>query len=99
AVESGFDPRAVSRAGAAGLFQVMPETGQLYGLDQSPWVDERRSVYRATAPAVTHLRDLYERFHRWDLALAAYNAGYDRVVGAMDKGGSAQGTEDAEARA
>ncbi|MEP7123110.1 MAG: insulinase family protein, partial [Byssovorax sp.] len=38
-----------------------------------------------TAAAVTHLRDLYERFHRWDLALAAYNAGYDRVVGAMDK--------------
>ena len=85
AVESGFDPRAVSRAGAAGLFQFMPETGQLYGLDQSPWVDERRSVARATAAAVTHLRDLYERFHRWDLALAAYNAGYDRVVGAMDK--------------
>jgi soluble lytic murein transglycosylase-like protein/predicted Zn-dependent peptidase len=85
AVESGFDPRAVSRAGAAGLFQFMPETGQLYGLDQSPWVDERRSVSRATAAAVTHLRDLYERFHRWDLALAAYNAGYDRVVGAMDR--------------
>jgi soluble lytic murein transglycosylase-like protein/predicted Zn-dependent peptidase len=85
AVESGFDPRAVSRAGAAGLFQFMPETGQLYGLDQSPWVDERRSVARATAAAVTHLRDLYERFHRWDLALAAYNAGYDRVVNAMDK--------------
>ena len=85
AVESGFDPRAVSRAGASGLFQFMPETGQLYGLDQSPWVDERRSVSRATAAAVTHLRDLYERFHRWDLALAAYNAGYDRVVGAMDK--------------
>ena len=85
AVESGFDPRAVSRAGAAGLFQFMPETGQLYGLDQSPWVDERRSVSRATAAAVTHLRDLYERFRRWDLALAAYNAGYDRVVRAMDK--------------
>jgi peptidoglycan lytic transglycosylase D len=85
AVESGFDPRAVSRAGAAGLFQFMPETGQLYGLDQSPWVDERRSVSRATAAAVTHLRDLFERFHRWDLALAAYNAGYDRVVNAMDK--------------
>lgn len=85
AVESGFDPRAVSRAGAAGLFQFMPETGQLYGLDQSPWVDERRSVSRATAAAVTHLRDLYERFRRWDLALAAYNAGYDRVVGAMDR--------------
>jgi len=85
AVESAFDPRAVSPAGAAGLWQFMPETGQLYGLDQSPYVDERRSIVRATHAAVTHLRDLYERFHRWDLALAAYNAGYDRVASAVDK--------------
>ncbi len=85
AVESGFDPRAVSPAGAAGLWQFMPETAQLYGLDQSPFVDERRSITRATRAAVTHLRDLYERFGRWDLALAAYNAGYDRVAGAVER--------------
>ncbi len=85
AVESAFDPRAVSPAGAAGLWQFMPETGQLYGLDQSPYVDERRSIVRATHAAVTHLRDLYERFGRWDLALAAYNAGYDRVAAAVEK--------------
>jgi membrane-bound lytic murein transglycosylase D len=91
AIESGFDPRAVSPAGAAGLWQFMPETGQLYGLDQSPWVDERRNIGRSTAAAVTHLRDLYERLRRWDLALAAYNAGYDRVVGAMDKVARARG--------
>ncbi len=91
AIESGFDPRAVSKAGAAGLWQFMPETGQLYGLDQSPWVDERRSIARSTHAAVTHLRDLYERLHRWDLALAAYNAGYDRVVAAMDKVARARG--------
>lgn len=91
AIESGFDPRAVSRAGAAGLWQFMPETGQLYGLDQSPWVDERRSIARSTSAAVTHLRDLYERLHRWDLALAAYNAGYDRVVAGMDKVARARG--------
>ncbi len=84
-IESGFDPRAVSQAGASGLFQLMPETAQLYGLDMSPWVDERRSIVRATKAAVTHLRDLYERFGRWDLALAAYNAGYDRVASAMEK--------------
>lgn len=91
AVESGFDPRAVSPAGAAGLWQFMPETGQLYGLEQSPYVDERRSIVRATHAAVTHLRDLYERFGRWDLALAAYNAGYDRVASAVDKLARARG--------
>ncbi len=83
AVESGFDPRAVSPAGAAGLFQFMPETGALYGLDQSPWVDERRSLRRSTVAAVAHLRDLYERFGRWDLALAAYNAGIETVLRGM----------------
>ncbi|UQA56572.1 transglycosylase SLT domain-containing protein [Polyangium aurulentum] len=85
AIESGFDPRAVSPAGAAGLFQFMPETGALYGLDQSNWVDDRRSIKRATTAAVAHLRDLYERFGRWDLALAAYNTGVDNVLRAMSK--------------
>ncbi|MDI1479041.1 transglycosylase SLT domain-containing protein [Polyangium sp. y55x31] len=83
AIESGFDPRAVSPAGAAGLFQFMPETGALYGLDQSQWVDERRSLRRSTVAAVAHLRDLYERFGRWDLALAAYNAGIETVLRGM----------------
>lgn len=85
AIESGFDPRATSQAGAAGLFQFMPETGSLYGLDQSQWVDERRSITRSTTAAVAHLRDLYERFRRWDLALAAYNAGIENVLRAMTK--------------
>jgi hypothetical protein len=85
AIESGFDPRATSQAGAAGLFQFMPETGSLYGLDQSQWVDERRSITRSTTAAVAHLRDLYERFRRWDLALAAYNAGVEGVLRAMAK--------------
>ncbi len=91
AVESGFDPHAVSPAGAAGLWQFMPDTAQLYGLDASPWVDERRSIARSTRAAVTHLRDLYERFGRWDLAIAAYNAGYDRVAAAMEKVARARG--------
>jgi predicted Zn-dependent peptidase len=93
AVESGFDPRAVSGAGAAGLWQFMPGTAQLYGLDQTPFVDERRSIVRATRAAVTHLRDLYERFGRWDLALAAYNAGYDRVAAAVERVARDRGPE------
>lgn len=90
AIESGFDPRATSQAGAAGLFQFMPETGALYGLDQSQWVDERRSITRSTTAAVAHLRDLYERFRRWDLALAAYNAGIENVLRAMTKAAEAR---------
>jgi membrane-bound lytic murein transglycosylase D len=85
AIESGFDPGATSPAGAVGLFQMMPETGAVYGLDRSPLHDERRNVVRSSAAAAAHLRDLYERFHRWDLALAAYNAGFDRVLGALEK--------------
>jgi predicted Zn-dependent peptidase len=85
AIESGFDPTAVSHAGAAGLWQFMPQTGAIYGLYQSPFVDERKSIVRATTAAVAHLRDLYERFGRWDLALAGYNYGYDGVLKAMDR--------------
>ena len=85
AIESGFDPRAVSPTGASGLWQFMPETAQLYDLEQSVWTDERRNIAQSTKAAITHLRDLYERFGRWDLALAAYNAGYSRVVSAMSK--------------
>jgi len=84
-IESGFDPTAVSHAGAAGLWQFMPQTGALYGLYQSPFVDERKSIVRSTTAAVAHLRDLYERFGRWDLALAAYNYGHDGVLKAMER--------------
>ncbi|AKT40450.1 transglycosylase SLT domain-containing protein [Chondromyces crocatus] len=83
-IESSFDPRAVSPAGAAGLWQFMPRTGEVYGLYQDEWVDERRSLVRATTAAVAHLRDLHERFGRWDLALAAYNAGYERIFDALE---------------
>ncbi len=85
AIESGFDPRVVSPKGAAGLWQFMPETGASYGLYQSSYVDERMSIVRSSQAAVSHLRDLYERFGRWDLALAAYNMGYDGVVRSMER--------------
>ena len=85
AIESSFDPRATSRAGAAGLWQFMPRTGETYGLYQSEWVDERRSLVKSTTAAVSHLRDLYERFGRWDLALSAYNLGHERVLEGMER--------------
>lgn len=97
AVESGFDPRATSPAGAVGLWQFMPETGAAYGLEQSAFVDERRAVGPATRAAVAHLRDLFERFGRWDLALAAYNMGAGGVAEAMVRAAEAL-PEDARRR-
>lgn len=91
AIESSFDPRAVSPAGAAGVWQLLPSTARHYGLQLTPWLDERRSVERSTKAAVTMLRDLYERFGRWDLALAAYNLGHDGLLRAMDRASQKRG--------
>lgn len=94
AIESGFNPQAVSPKGAAGLFQFMPETGARYGLTQSEGVDERRSIPRSTAAGVAHLRDLFELYQQWDLALAAYNWGQDSVDEAIDKLRARRGPKD-----
>lgn len=83
AIESSFDPQAVSPAGAAGMWQFMPETAALYGLTITPWLDERRSLTRETEAAVTHFRDLFDRLGSWELALAAYNMGYDGLLHAL----------------
>lgn len=82
-IESGFWPTARSKAGAVGLWQLMPNTARAYGLVVDKTVDERRNPWKSTAAAVEHLEDLYDRFHRWDLALAAYNVGYRRVLTRM----------------
>jgi len=79
AVESGFDPRAVSARRAAGLFQLMPETGRRYGL-RTGQSDERFDALRNAQAAARYLADLYTRFGDWILVLAAYNAGENRVV-------------------
>ena len=85
AIESGFNPQAISPKGAVGLFQLMPETAARYGLLQSEQVDERRSITRSTAAAIAYLRDLFARYGRWDLALAAYNYGEDRLDESIEK--------------
>ncbi|MBN1533524.1 MAG: transglycosylase SLT domain-containing protein [Spirochaetes bacterium] len=87
-LESGYDPCAVSRSRATGLWQFVGNTSTPLGLKVNRWVDERRSVEKSTAAAIRHLRNLYRYFGRWDLSLAAYNGGSGHVGRAMAKSGA-----------
>ncbi|HEY8087385.1 MAG TPA: LysM peptidoglycan-binding domain-containing protein [Polyangiaceae bacterium] len=75
-IESGFQQVARSSAGAAGLWQFMPETAKIYGLTVDRWLDQRFSPQRETDAAADFLADLHRRFGSWELALAAYDMGY-----------------------
>lgn len=84
-IESGFDPRARSSAGAVGMWQFMGGTGDEYGLRRDHWIDQRMSPDHATRAAARYLRDLYQRFGSWELALAAYNMGYNALLRSIRK--------------
>ncbi|WP_317624065.1 lytic transglycosylase domain-containing protein [Reichenbachiella carrageenanivorans] len=86
-VESGLRPNAMSRVGAAGLWQFMPATGKSYGLAQSWYIDERMDPFEATEAACRYLKALYNMFGDWELALAAYNTGPGNVRKAIRRSG------------
>ncbi|MDF1546018.1 MAG: LysM peptidoglycan-binding domain-containing protein, partial [bacterium] len=89
-IESGYNPHAYSWARAMGLWQFIASTGRMYKLNRDWWIDERKDPIKSTHAACQFLKDLYEQFGSWDLAMAAYNGGPGRVRRTIKK----QGTRD-----
>ncbi|MEN8185653.1 MAG: transglycosylase SLT domain-containing protein [Bacteroidota bacterium] len=86
-VESALKPKSTSSAGAKGLWQFMYSTGKMYGLEVNSYVDERYDPIKSTEAACKYIERLYNTFHDWDLALAAYNSGPGNVSKAIRRSG------------
>ena len=84
-LESGFNPKIESSAGAIGLWQFMPSTAKIFGLRIDEWVDERMDIYHSTNAAVSYFKSLLKKFGSWELALAGYNCGDLNVKKAIDE--------------
>ena len=87
-IESGFSPTAKSKAGAVGLWQLMPATAKGLGLRVDRELDERRSIYKATDAALRHLSELHATFGSWELVFAAYDYGAGRLLRRMQEHGA-----------
>lgn len=86
-IESGLDPKIRSRMGAMGLWQFMPATGRMYGMQVTPDIDDRMDPEQSTEAAAKYLKALYRMFDDWELALAAYNCGPGNVRKAIRRSG------------
>jgi len=86
-IESALNPRAVSRAGATGLWQFMYSTGKIYKLEINSYVDERRDPVKSTEAAAQFLSNLYTIYGDWTLVIAAYNCGPGNVNKAIRRSG------------
>lgn len=94
--ESGFNPKAHSRDGAIGIWQLLPDTARRYGLKVDGTTDERKDPAKATDAALSYLSYLYNRFGSWYLAAAAYNSGQNRVARIMVEETGSEGGTDAD---
>ncbi len=86
-IESALNPTATSRAGARGMWQFMYSTGKKYGLKIDSFVDERLDVYKSADAAARYLKDAYEVFGDWPLAISSYNCGAGNVQKAIRRSG------------
>ena len=86
-LESAFNPYAVSKSGAVGIWQFIPGTARVLGLQINNFVDERRDIVKSTNAALRHLKHLYNSLGSWELALLAYNGGSGYLTRTMKSNG------------